>query len=159
TGRLPGKYHVAAGARSIEPVGISAARWAGAHLPQGTAIAADNINTLLLASYGHQHALADVSRGLELSPLFLTPSIQGWQRNILRTNHIPYLVVDRRTAGQTPPPDGFFYEPWELAAVPGAYNATKPVTAKVLMKYDRIPGAQRVFDDGSIVIYDVRALR
>jgi hypothetical protein len=52
------------------------------------------------------------------------------------------------------PLQGFYYESDE----PGAFHLASPISSEALTKFSAMPQINQVFDDGSIVIYDVGAL-
>lgn len=157
--RLPRPYAVGDGSRSIDAHGIEASRWMRRELGPGNRVASDRTTTSLMNAYGLQDVVTSLRDGVSVSPLFLSTVIGTYERALLRQGAIGYLAVDRRIEGATTPPDGDFYEPWELTLYPDAYSQTTGLDPARLRKWDGQPGAGRVFDDGSIVVYDVRAVR
>ena len=157
--RLPRPYAVADGPRSIDPHGIAAAEWVRRELGPGNRIAADRTNTSLLNSYGRQDVVTTLDRSVTVSPLFLSTVVGAYERDLLEQGSIGYLLVDRRIEGATTPPDGHFYEDWELTLYLGRLLPDKALDPSRLQKWDSIERVGRVFDDGSIVVYDVGAVR
>jgi hypothetical protein len=151
--RLPGSYMVSADARSIEPQSISAATWAGQHLNPRGRIAADRINTLLLTTYGHLLPVTHQYDNLYISTVFLSPQIGSYEHDLLQRTKLRYALVDNRLTTQLPAV-GVYFE----AGEPNANEYLTPPAPEVLAKFDVLPGVSRLFDSGSIKIYDVSVL-
>lgn len=149
---FPGPYLVSADQRSIEPEGITTAEWARIHLGTGNRVAADRINTLLMATYGYQRAFTSVGAPLPVEPIFVARSLNAGVMNIMRTDHIQYVVVDLRLSTSLPWVGTYFDDS------PTKNPVTKPLSLAVLTKFDHVQYVNRVFDSGDIVIYDVRPL-
>ncbi len=149
---FPGPYLVAADQRSIEPEGITAAKWARIHLGSGNRVAADRINTLLMATYGYQQAFTSVGGPLPVEPIFVARSLNAGVMSIMRTDRIQYVVVDQRLSTSLPWVGTYFDDS------PTKNPVTKPLSLTVLTKFDHVQYVNRVFDSGDIVIYDVRPL-
>ena len=60
------------------------------------------------------------------------------------------LLVDLRLS-TAPPELGFYFEPWQQ-------QQGKPLSGEELLKFNDIQGITRIYDNGWIVIYDVRGL-
>lgn len=151
--RLPWPYMVGADSRSIESEGIAAAEWALLELGPNNRMAADRTNTVLMGSYGKQRMIVNLKDKVSISGIFLSPELGEEELALLKKAQIRYLVVDRRLSSQLPM-EGFYYEEWEKLIVP--YEGT--IDPKVLEKFSSIPNVNKVFDNGSIAIYDVGAL-
>lgn len=147
----PGPYLVSADSRSIEAEGISAASWAASSLGPGNRIAADRINTLLMATYGDQLPVATVGPRIGVAPVFFSRELTPYERGLLRRGSVPYLVVDYRLT-RSLPWLGIYYDNGE----PGAYAHRRPIPTAAFAKFDRMQGASRVFDSGNIVIFDIK---
>jgi hypothetical protein len=63
---------------------------------------------------------------------------------------IDFLLVDLRLSTALPVL-GFYFEPWEP-------RSTTPLSAAALLKFNNVDGITRIYDNGYIVIYDVRGL-
>jgi len=148
--RLPGPYLVSADARSIEPQGIDAARWAGQTLGEGNRIAADRVNTVLMLTYGRQTPAWGLSDRVDVTPVFFDKRWTARDGSLLRGAAVHYLVVDSRLTTALPA-RGVYIEPGE----PGAFHHRKPLPKAAVTKFDRAKRLSRVFDGGSIAIYDV----
>jgi hypothetical protein len=147
---LQGPYRPGADAASIEPMGIAAATWAKDWLGDGNRFAADRVNRLLLATYGQQDLASTLRDQIDESRIFVTeqvsPDVIFW----IRHGRIDYLLADLRIT-TAPSVLGQYYEANEI-------NRGSPPPPSMLLKFDDDPQIGRVFDDGWIVIFDVRAL-
>jgi hypothetical protein len=152
--RLPGPYLVSADSRSIDEISMSAAEWAGTELGAGNRIAADRVNRLLMATYGKQFPAFHHSLGLESWQLFVGPEVGVNEERRIRALELDYLVVDRRLSQSLPALVPFYFEEGEIAD--GRHEV--PIAARVLAKWDGVPGVDRVYDNGSIRVYDVRRI-
>jgi len=150
---LPGPYQVIAGGRSIEPIGISAAQWSLIHLGSDNRVATDRINQTLFATFGKQRIVSDQEDNVNIAPIFFSSQLDQETIATLRTAGIRYLIVDLRLSTSLPLL-GFYYESDE----PGAFHLASPISREALTKFSAMPQVNQVFDDGSIVIYDVGAL-
>lgn len=140
TGYLPGAYE-----SSIDSVGIDASTWVGERLPHyGWYWATDLFNTNLVASIGRQIPTRTVSE------LFQAPTVTKADRRFMNKRDIRYILSDLRLTRDLPAAGSYF------PADPNAFRYTTPMTAAQLRKFDRIPSASRVYDNGSIAIYDVQ---
>ncbi|TIT45868.1 MAG: hypothetical protein E5W72_23310 [Mesorhizobium sp.] len=63
---------------------------------------------------------------------------------------IDFLLIDLRLT-TAPPVLGFYFQPWE--ARQGA-----SLSGAALLKFNDVKGVTRIYDNGWIVIYDVRGL-
>jgi hypothetical protein len=155
-GRLPGPFLVSADTRSIEwqGQGMAAAQWAKTTLGPDHRMASDRINSLYLASYGEQRTVTLALDKVNASVVFFSTTVTPEDLDIIRRGRIQYLVVDRRlTTGL--PLVGIYFEPGE----PDSFKHDVPMDPAGVMKFDAVPGVQRVFDSGDIVVYDVGVLR
>ena len=150
---MPGPYLVSADNRSVEPQGIQDALWTYSHLSTNNRVATDRINSLLMSVYGRQYAVTHLADNVNVSSLFLDPSVSLSDTQLMQTAHIRYLVVDLRLSTATPLV-GVYFESGE----PDAGQYTKPLPLSSLTKFDTVPQLNREFDSGSIVIYDVKEL-
>ena len=141
--RLPGPYLPAQDTRSVEPEGILAAEWARAYLGPDRVMAADRTNTVLMATYGDQHVRTTISGAEDPGWVLYSENFGLGPRGLIQRNKIQYMVVDYR-----------------LVAAPNLavrYFDNVPVD-EAFAKFDATVGVNRVFDSGSIRIYDVGAL-
>ena len=152
-GRMPGPYLVAADTRSIGPKGLAAAEWMRTFVGPGNRVAMDRINGLLLGSYGGQTTVRYSYEGTGLAWVFFPTTFGDTELALLRSGQIRYVVIDHRLTTQLPIV-GIYYEMGE----PNTYGHIVPMDPAAMGKFDAVEGAQRVFDNGDIVIYDVGAL-
>jgi hypothetical protein len=137
--RLPGHYYVDGFESGITPEGIAAAEWARTELGPGQRIAADFTSYLLLGSYGDQDPVGSVDA------LYCGP---GWTLDdaaLANQQAIGYLLVDLRMSEQEAVTGGYFAD--SSAVCPS------PIPRQYLTKFDAVPGFNRVYDSGNIVIY------
>lgn len=146
-----GHYRVGADPESIEPMGINAAIWAREWLGEGNRFAADRVNRTLLATYGQQQIVTTINDGVDEARTFLGNSLSPDTLYPIRQGRIEYLLVDLRltTARAVL---GAYYEKGE----PG--NGWPPPPSS-LLKFGGSDRVGRVFDNGWIVMFDVRGLR
>ncbi len=152
--RLPGPYLVVADQRSIEPEGTDAAKWAYIYLGPNHRIGSDRINTLLMATYGHQWGYTsadDKTPGAE--QVFVSQQFGTREEQSLKQDKVKYLVVDQRLSYGLPLVGYDFNEPASHVPV---YRF--PVPLSTLGKFDGVKSVNRLFDSGSIAIYDVGVL-
>jgi hypothetical protein len=150
---LPGPYEVVADARSLEPEGTEAAQWTATHLQNGSLIATDRINQILMGTYGNQHVATSITTHIDLSPVFLSPQLGPKEIVLLQRAHIHYLVIDLRLS-ESLPLLGFYYEQTEE----NAFHHTTPVLITALSKFHHLPNVGRIFDSGDMIIYDVESV-
>ena len=134
-------------------MGIDAATWTRDWLGPGNRFTADRINQLLLATYGGQSIITTLGGDLDPSYLFVWPDVSTDTVATLQTDDIDYMLVDLRIS-EARPLLGTYFGPGE----DGVIHASPP-SPTALLKYDDQPLVGRQFDDGYIVIYDMRALR
>lgn len=150
---VPGPYLVVADQRSVEPEGLQAASWALAHLGPNNRVATDRINQMLMSTFGDQRIVDSSVDGVDIAPVFFSPQIGSEAVAILRQARVRYLIVDLRLSTALPL-EGFYYDQYENGSRP----LTSPISREALTKFDTIPGINRIFDSGDIVIYDVGPL-
>lgn len=150
---LPGPYLVGADARSIEPEGIQAAKWAYAYLGANNYITTDRTNRVLMSTYGDQRIVTYLEDGIDVTPVFFSSTFTSADVALLREAKVRYIVVDLRLSTSLPSL-GFYFE----AGEPSSFERTTPIARSALLKFDAVPQIKRIFDSGNIVIYDVGGL-
>lgn len=150
---LPGPYLVSADARSIEPEGIMAAKWANAYLGSGHIIGGDRVNTLLMATYGNERAVMSGSTRIPVSWVFTAPAFGPGVVTIIMQDKIQYIVVDQRLSTSLPYVGTYFNQ-----SSSGGQPITEPIDPTALSKFASVPDVSRIFDSGNIIIYDVHAV-
>ena len=149
---VPARFKVSADAASIEPMDISAARWTLQWLGAGNMFAADRINRLLLATYGRQDVATTLEDPRDTSVAILSERLGREQRDVLAEVGIQYVMVDLRMTTALPAVGVYF----DGAVMDRSY--VTPLAPKALLKFDGEPTVSRPFDNGYLIIYDVRAL-
>jgi hypothetical protein len=151
----PGRYLVSADNRSVDQLALQAAYWEGRHLPPGGLTYTDRVNGSLAAVYGNQHVLTALGNHINqgsISNLLLNPSAAG-DVNLACSVPVQYLIADQRLATRLPHL-GIYVDNGEYQ-----YGVrTAPPSPSTLRKFDRVPGAQLIFDNGAIRIYDLKEL-
>jgi hypothetical protein len=137
--RLPGRYVVDGFESGITAEGIAAAAWARTTLGPGQRIAADFTNYLLLGSYGDQDPVGN------LDTLYCSPSWTADNALLATQQAVGYLLVDLRMSEYPSVTGGYFAD--SSAVCPS------PIPRQDLTKFDTVPGFDRVYQSGNIVIY------
>jgi hypothetical protein len=128
---------------------LKAAAWVRANLAPDQRVAADRANRLLMGSYGEQHALTHLSDDIDLSTLFLSLHVGTAQLAVVQRGKVQYVVVDQRLSMGVPQGGTLFeIEPPE----------SRPVDPAALDKFAHLGRVSRIYDDGTIRIYDVQGL-
>ncbi len=146
--RLPGPYVVMGDSRSVDLVGISAATRIRDILGPGNRFSADRVNGMLFHSYGEQNAIME---GYSLQDVFFSSPFKDRNLAQLCYGRISFVVSDRRFASGVPY-RGWFYASNELN---GARHVT-PLPLAWITKFDDVPNFDRIFDDGDLLVWDVR---
>ncbi|MER9228578.1 hypothetical protein NKI39_23650 [Mesorhizobium sp. M0664] len=147
---IHGRYRVAADQESIEPMGIETARWVKEWLGAGNRFTTDRINRLLLASYGRQDVRVTIVEGIDPARIFEAETLGPDEFWALAGSDIDFLLIDLRLT-TAPPVLGFYFQPWQ------GQQGT-PLSGAALLKFNDVKGVTRIYDNGWIVIYDVRGL-
>jgi hypothetical protein len=149
--RLPGPYLVAADPRSIEPLGIAAAHWSADRLGPGNTFLSDRTNRVLLAAYGRQHPISAVGDRIDVKRAFFEPELTPADVAILARVPVRYAIADLRLPTSLPYV-GVYVERGEITS---RGRWTRPMDRAALIKWDRTPGSDRVYDGGPIRIFDI----
>jgi hypothetical protein len=151
--RMPGEYLVSADARSVDTPALDAAHWAGGNLPAGGRLSADRVNRLLFGVEAGTHAITSLGDKVYVNWLYASPDLGPFQRDLLDTADIEYLVSDSRLSTGLPR-SGVYFEEGEQ----GDQLYTEPLPLEGLVKYRDIPGVETLYDNGFLLVFDVRAL-
>ncbi|RWY84529.1 hypothetical protein EHI44_17785 [Rhizobium leguminosarum] len=149
---VPAGYEVSADSSSIEPMGISAARWTREWLGGDQHFATDRINRLLLSTYGRQRVSTTLESGQDTGMAITAADLGPMERKLLIDSGVSFVMVDlRMTTGL--PGVGVYFDG-------GAQdrNHTVPLQASSLLKFNSEPDVDRTFDNGFMVIFDVGRL-
>jgi hypothetical protein len=135
---------------TIHPQGLVAAEWAAKHLGPGHRFTADPANARLLAGDAGEFAIAGTNP--DVDAVMREEKLEGWHVRLLRDLHVQYVLIDQRLISEDPLAGYAFV----TDASPPAWRATYP--ARSVHKFDRQSAVSRLFDSGSVVIYDIRGL-
>jgi hypothetical protein len=130
--------------REIDSEPLALAEFARKRL-DGSRFAAPEADARLLLAPGGQVAFG--GQGPDIEDIVGTPQLESWQLPLLRENHLPYVVADRRNDAKDTLRGEYF-------TVPGQYGE-KLEDKKLVHKFSRIPAA-RVWDSGRIVLFDLK---
>lgn len=158
--RTPGAFLVSAENRSIDPPVVATGRWVGAHLPPDSRILTDRSNALSAAVYGRAHIVTGLADHVDMDALSRVllggADVQEDVRQV-RRDRIDFLVADRRLA-KSLPHIGIYIERGEIGSH-GLAPRTSPPTPAALQLFDSVSNTERIYDNGSVAIYDLRRLR
>ena len=142
-------YKVGADAGSIEPMGISTAKWTKEWLGPGQRFSADRDNRTLLATYGDQDVLTEMQR-VQISRTIFSKELTGDTLYPIRYGKVDFLLIDLRLTTAHP----MFGEYYETDEKSHGY----PPSPWIMLKFDHEQNIGRIYDNGYIVIYDFRRL-
>jgi hypothetical protein len=145
--RLAQPYRVKAAGTDLDPPGVAVARWARDVLGPGRAIAAQEADARLLLIYGREHVFAGTNP--PITTVLETPKLYRWQLDLLRREGIRYVVVDARRESANVS-TGYFFPRHPV-------GPQDRFPAAAITKFARA-GAQRIYNDGNIAVYDLRGV-
>jgi hypothetical protein len=151
----PGSYMVIADNRSIDQLALAAGSWEAANIKQGSRVVSDRDNDLVSQAYAGLHVVtaeADHVDGGAVSNLllrYLAPS----DIDTICADHVQYLISDVRLSTSLPEL-GIYIDQGEY--LDG--TRTAPPAVADLTKFDQVPGAERIYDNGAIRIYNLKGL-
>jgi hypothetical protein len=149
--RLSQPLLIAVNGATLRPPGLNASDWILAmHGPDNDVVAPPS-DALLLLAYGRQQALT--GKIYSIQDLLTNQHTLEWQTKILQKVQVHYLVMDRRQIswdGML----GLYFTPFT------ASPTTRPdlFPPEIFTMFDGQAQIPRIFDNGSIVIYDVGVL-
>lgn len=143
--RLPGTHQVAGAERSVTPDEIAVANWALTALGPGNRFAADYGSYPVLGGYGNQNPIRNDAY------LYTSATFSRADAALVKAQAIGFILVDRRLS-QSLPASGQYFP----GVDPGADQYTSPLPLAGLTKFNAIPGVDRLYDAGDIVVYDLR---
>ena len=147
---IRGPYRAGGDSESIEPMAIETALWAKEWLGPGNRFVADRVNRLLLGGYGRQDVKVDIAEGVTTGRVYEAETLSQGDLYALTKSDLDFMLVDMRLS-TAPPVLGFYFENWEP-------NLGEPISPVALLKFDKVAGIGRIYDNGAIKIYDVREL-
>lgn len=143
--RLPGPHQVSAFEASVGPRERAIGRQVLPELGPGNRIAADAGIYPLFFGPGAQNPLQVISY------LYNTPTWSASLANQANGQDVQYVETDTRLTKSIPPGGGDYF-PGQTSSV------TKAIPLANLTKFNHIQGVARVYDDGTIDIYDLVTL-
>jgi hypothetical protein len=149
---VPARYQVSADGASIEPMGVEAALWTKEWLGPGSHFLADRVNQLLLSGFGGQLVSTTLGQGYDAAVVLVSDHFSPADEEVLRKLGLDYLLVDLRLSTGLPVVGSYFD-----GGLADKMLVTPPKPAAML-KFNSVPGASRIFDNGYAVIFDVRTL-
>lgn len=152
---VPGTYMVTADNRSIDQLALAAGSWEAANIKPGTRVVTDRDNGLVAQSYGGLHLITPAADGVDegsISNLLLRHPASSDEDTVC-ADRVQYLIADVRLSTALPE-IGIYVDQGEY--LDGTRTAPPP--ASDLTKFDQVPGAERVYDNGAIRIYDLEGL-
>ena len=149
---VPARFKVSSDSSSVGPMAIDAAGWTRDWLGERHLFSADRINRLLLSTYGRQDVATTLQDGYDTSDAVLAKTLGPLEKALLRRADVDFLTVDMRLTTDLPGVGVYF------DGSARDQNHRRPLDSAPLLKFAREPGIGRVFDDGAIAIYDLRAL-
>ncbi len=146
--QLARPMRIAAGGGTIVSPPLGMAEWAHERTGDGR-FAAAIADAGLLLDPGDQVAIAGTAPDIE--DIVDEESLEGWELPLLRENDIRYFVADRREhSGDTL--RGYFF------ARRGS-SVRELAPKSLISKFNDVPGAARVYTNGTITVFDLRARR
>ncbi|MEN3305799.1 MAG: hypothetical protein V7603_2001 [Micromonosporaceae bacterium] len=142
--QLPGRYLVSGYERGVDPLGLAAASWTRSALGTGNRVAADLNGYPLVSTYGGQDPVGEAAALYDDAQWGLSDEM------LLQDLAISYVWVDARTTGQVPASGSLFPQD------PRAGQRTGALSTSQLSKLDQLSGADRLYDNGAVRIYDMR---
>ena len=147
TAQLPRALEASTQGETISSQSLTAAEWITTWLPRSASYFADDASGRLLLVRGATKVFTEGHPALP--QLFEEPFLPTWQQVILSEERVGFVVLDRRQTARDTLLGSYLPRPGESAA--------SPFPSAVRRKFERVPGAQRIFDSGDIVIYDIRS--
>jgi hypothetical protein len=145
--KLPTPYNVDAITRSVDRRTVAAGFWVSRFLGPKARIAADSTDDTIL------EATAGIPVIEYSANLFETTRFTDGNAQLVQEGKISYVFANSRLTHEIPANGSDFYHD----PLTGLY--AHPLPASSLQKFDRIAGVNRVFDDGTIVIYSLQGSR
>ncbi|HEX9117678.1 MAG TPA: hypothetical protein VGA61_16530, partial [Anaerolineae bacterium] len=152
-GLLPGPYLAGTDLRAVSQQGIATSQWMRKYLGPGNKVLTDRTTGQLAAAYGEQNPAGGRAGELSIALPFTTSTLTPQDVAVLRVKKIDYLIVDTRLS-ESIPIRGWYFSSSELNEKP----YLKPIALSKLTKFGHFRGIDLIYNDGSIRVYDVRAL-
>jgi hypothetical protein len=148
--RVPGGFLPSAQNRSNDPATLAAAEWVEHNMPRGARFAADFTDGALFPTVADVQSVTAGGGIANVTPLFFGNTVTPFDRQLIRSAGIDFIVIDTRIAGKEPLTDWYFE--------PGTKYDNKIPSAVALDKFATAKGFKKVVS-GPVEIYDTRAIR
>jgi hypothetical protein len=145
-----GPYIVGAHERSLGSPSLALATWVSSHLPAGSHVAVDRDNAGLLNNFGQVDPVTPLNGANNPAPLFFDPRLTPADISLIRADDIRYIVTDTRLTGALPLFGAYI--------APGETGVPTRLTAEELEKFNSASGVHRIYDNGTIQVYDLSPL-
>jgi hypothetical protein len=145
-----GPYIVGAPERSLGAPSLALANWVSTHLPEGSHVAVDRDNSGLLNDFGQVDPVSPLNGSDSPAPLFFDPQLTASDVALIRQDDIRYIVTDDRLTEALPLFGAYI--------APGETGRPTRLTMAELEKFNSVPGVYRIYDNGTIQVYDLSRL-
>ncbi len=135
--------------RTIVSPPLAMAEWASDQVKSGR-FAAPVADARMLLDPGNHLSLAGESP--DIVDVVENTSLEGWEVPLLRKNNLRYVVIDRRELASDGI-RGYFF------TTEGAGFDETLLPKSAATKFDAVPGAERIYDNGPITVYDLEGKR
>ena len=142
--RVPGPHQVASFESSVNPEEIAVGNWSLAQLGPGNVFSSDAGIYPVLIGYGDQNPTGSATF------LYSTPTWTSAVAGQASGLNIQFVETDTRLTTSLPPSGNYFTDQTS--------SPTSPLPAAYNTKYNHIEDVARVYDDGTINIYDMQTL-
>lgn len=132
----------------VQPYMINAANWSRQHLGEYQTFATDSTDQLALGTYGDENP-ANVN---VIYPIFFTASMDSMVVNMIKANHIHYVLLNQLATEELQVgPGASYYSSLE----PDASLDGKPLPKAYFSKFATYTCSRLIYQSGPIQIYDV----
>lgn len=151
----PGKYMVSADERSIDQLALAAGSWEASNIKPGSRFVGDRDNSLVAQFNGGMHSVTPAADGVDEGSIsnLLLRHLAPSDINTVCADHIQYLIADVRLSTALPEL-GVYLDQGEY--LDG--TRTAPPSVADLTKFDEVPGAERIYDNGAIRIFNLEGI-
>lgn len=143
--RLAQPYRVSVRGTTLEPQAAAVAQWASTRLGPGNRVAAQAADGRFFLVDGRQRVY--VGNRPPIATILRTKPLYAWQTAVLRRYDIRYVVTDAQPSSMDISGGYYFF--------PGNDSHTALAIAG---KKFRKAGAQKIYDSGNIVVYDLKGV-
>jgi len=145
-----GPFIVGAHERSLGSPSLALANWARTHLPAGAHVAVDRNNSALLNDISGVVPVIPTNGSNSPAPLFFDHQLTASDIALIHKDDIRYIVTDSRLTGGLPLFGAYI--------APGEARSGTRLTAAELDKFNSAFWVHRIYDNGTIQVYDLSLL-